>query len=56
MIAVYRGSPAIAHMMVSFNFGADDLDISIERRDEIGESSPRQRAVQAIRAVLRGGR
>ena len=39
MIAVYWGSPAIAHMMVSFNFGADDhLDISIERRDEIGES------------------
>ena len=39
LIAVYWGSPAIAHMMVSFNFGADDhLDISIERRDEIGES------------------
>jgi hypothetical protein len=39
MIAVYWGSPAIAHMMVSFKFGADDhLDISIERRDEIGES------------------
>src|SRR4029079_5945372 len=31
LIAVYWGSPAIAHMMVSFNFGADDhLDISIE--------------------------
>ena len=39
LIAVYWGSPAIAHMMVSFNFGVDDhLDISIERRDEIGES------------------
>jgi hypothetical protein len=39
LIAVYWGSPAIAHMMVSFNFGADEhLDISIERRDEIGES------------------
>ena len=39
LIAVYWGSPAIAHMMVSFNFGADShLDISIERRDEIGES------------------
>ena len=39
LIAVYWGSPAIAHMMVSFNFGVDDhLDVSIERRDEIGES------------------
>jgi len=39
LIAVYWGSPAIAHMMVSFNFGTDDhLDISIERRDEIGET------------------
>jgi uncharacterized protein DUF4105 len=39
LIAVYWGSPAIAHMMVSFDFGAgDQLAISIERRDEIGES------------------
>ncbi len=38
VIAVYWGSPAIAHMMVSFNFGDDHLAISIERRDEIGES------------------
>ena len=39
LIAVYWGSPAIAHMMVSFNFGANDhLAVSIERRDELGES------------------
>jgi hypothetical protein len=39
VIASYWGSPAIAHMFVSFNFGADDhLDISIERRDEVGEA------------------
>ena len=39
LIAVYWGSPAIAHMMVSFNFGANDhLAVSIERRDEVGES------------------
>jgi hypothetical protein len=39
LIASYWGSPAIAHIFVSFNFGADDhLDISIERRDEVGEA------------------
>lgn len=39
VIASYWGSPAIAHMFVSFNFGVDDhLDISIERRDEVGEA------------------
>ena len=39
VIASYWGSAAIAHMFVSFNFGVDDhLDISIERRDEMGEA------------------
>jgi hypothetical protein len=39
VIASYWGSPAIAHMFVSFGFGANgQLAISIERRDEIGES------------------
>jgi hypothetical protein len=37
VIASYWGSAAIAHMFVSFNFGADDhLDISIERRGRSG--------------------
>jgi hypothetical protein len=39
VIASYWGSAAIAHIFVSFNFGVDDhLDISIERRDEVGEA------------------
>jgi hypothetical protein len=39
LLASYWGSPAIAHMFVSFNFGVDEhLDISIERRDEVGET------------------
>lgn len=39
LVAVYWGSPAIAHIMVSFGFaGRDYLAISIETRKEKGES------------------
>ncbi len=39
VIASYWAGPAIAHIFVSFGFGANDhLAISIERRDELGES------------------
>lgn len=39
LIAVYWGSDAIAHVMVSFGFaGKDYVCFSIERRDERGES------------------
>ena len=38
LIAVYWGSPAIAHVMVSFGFGGKDyLAFSIETRTEAGE-------------------
>jgi len=38
VIASYWAGPDIAHIFLSFDFGADDhLAISIERRDEIGE-------------------
>lgn len=39
LIAVYWGSDAIAHVMVSFGFGGGDfVCFSIERRDERGEA------------------
>ena len=39
LVAVYWGSPAIAHIMLSFGFGGRDyLAISIETRKEKGES------------------
>jgi hypothetical protein len=39
LVAVYWGSPAIAHIMLSFGFaGRDHLAISIETRKERGES------------------
>jgi hypothetical protein len=39
LVAVYWGSPAIAHIMLSFGFaGRDHLAVSIETRKERGES------------------
>jgi len=39
LIASYWAGPAIAHIFVTFNFGPDEhLSISIERRDEVGET------------------
>lgn len=38
LIAVYWGSKAIAHIMLSFGFGKDYISVSIETRKEKGES------------------
>ena len=39
LIASYWAGPAIAHVFLSFGFGAQDhLVVSIERRDELGET------------------
>jgi len=39
LVAAYWAGPAVAHIFVTFNFGADEhLAISIERRDEAGET------------------
>jgi hypothetical protein len=39
LVAAYWAGPAIAHIFVTFNFGPDEhLAISIERRDEVGET------------------
>ena len=37
MLSVYWMGPAIAHTILSFNFGDDHLAVSIEARKELGE-------------------